>query len=503
MVNNQQNNETPVKTSSESFKFTRDIIWLAASQVFSSLLSIVIIPALTKSYTTTSYGIWVQVNVTVGLVSPLLTLQLGAAVVRFLAGEEDKAKRRRYFSSMLGAIIIFSCLIFTVLMLLETQVSVFLFASPTYIIFVQLIFLWTFVDALFGFFLCYLRARDKIRILSIILAVFSAAKMVLIVALASAGFKLEWVISCMVAVEAIFVIAVFSMIIRDIGLPLPNLAGLKAFLAFSVPQIPSSILMWLVGVSDRYFITHFLSLSQTSVYSTSDTLGGLIALFYSPINFVLLPIVSRLWENKRTADVRIYLEYSTRLFLTLAIPAAFGLALLSQPLLKILTTSQYLAGSELVLLVAFGTIFLGIYEINMYIILLVQQTKWLPLMILGATVISVGINTTLIPRIGIIGGAIATIASYFVLAAIVTVWAKKAISYRFDYKFLSKVMAAALVMALCLYFLDANGILGIILAVIVGTVIYGGALLLMRAFSEQDKRLVRETLTEIIPWCNR
>jgi len=366
-----------------------------------------------------------------------------------------------------------------------------------------LIFLWTFVDALFGFFLCYLRARDKIRILSIILAVFSAAKMVLIVALASAGFKLEWVISCMVAVEAIFVIAVFSMIIRDIGLPLPNLAGLKAFLAFSVPQIPSSILMWLVGVSDRYFITHFLSLSQTSVYSTSDTLGGLIALFYSPINFVLLPIVSRLWENKRTADVRIYLEYSTRLFLTLAIPAAFGLALLSQPLLKILTTSQYLAGSELVLLVAFGTIFLGIYEINMYIILLVQQTKWLPLMILGATVISVGINTTLIPRIGIIGGAIATIASYFVLAAIVTVWAKKAISYRFDYKFLSKVMAAALVMALCLYFLDANGILGIILAVIVGTVIYGGALLLMRAFSEQDKRLVRETLTEIIPWCNR
>ena len=124
-------------------------------------------------------------------------------------------------------------------------------------------------------------------------------------------------------------------------------------------------------------------------------------------------------------------------------------------------------------------------------------------MILGATVISVGINTTLIPRIGIIGGAIATIASYFVLAAIVTVWAKKAISYRFDYKFLSKVMAAALVMALCLYFLDANGILGIILAVIVGTVIYGGALLLMRAFSEQDKRLVRETLTEIIPWCNR
>lgn len=500
MVNNQQNNETLVKTSSESFNFARDIIWVAASQVFSTLLGIVILPALTKSYTTATYGIWVQVSVTVGLISPLLTLQLGAAVIRFLAGEEDKAKRRRYFSSMLGAIIIFACLIFTVLMLLETQVSVFLFASPTYIIFVRLIFLWTFVDALFGFFLCYLRARDKIRIFSIILAVFSAAKMVLIVALASAGFKLEWLISCMIAVEAIFVIAVFSMIIGDMGLPMPNLAGLKAFLAFSVPQIPSGVLMWIIGASDRYFITHFLSLSQTSIYSTSDTLGGLIALFFSPISFVLLPIVSRLWDNKQTADVRIYLEYSTRLFLILAIPAAFGLALLSQPLLKILTTSQYLAGRELVLLVAFGTIFLGIYEINMYVILLIQQTKWLPLMILGAAVISIGINATLIPRIGIIGGAIATIVSYFVLAVIVTFWARKAISYRFDFKFLGKVIMAALVMALCLYFLKVNGVLGIILAIIAGIVIYGCALLVMKAFSQQDKRLAKQTLSGIIPW---
>jgi O-antigen/teichoic acid export membrane protein len=500
MNGNNQNIKTYKLSNNESFKFTRDVFWVAASQVFTTLLAIVILPALTKSYSTATYGIWVQVSVTVGLISPLLTLQLGSAIVRFLAGEEDKAKRRRYFSSMLGAIIIFACLIFTVLMLMEAQVSVFLFASPTYIIFVRLTFLWTFVDALFGFFLCYLRARDKIRILSIILAVFSAAKIVLIVALASAGFKLEWLISCMVTVEAIFVIAVFSMIIGDMGLPKPSLAGLKVFLAFSVPQIPSGVLMWIVGVSDRYFITHFLSLSQTSIYSTSDTLGGLIALFFSPISFVLLPVVSRLWENKRTADVRIYLEYSTRLFLTLAIPAAFGLALLSQPLLKILTTSQYLAGSELVLLVAFGTIFLGIYEINMYIILLVQQTKWLPLMILGATVISVGINTTLIPRIGIIGGAIATIASYFVLAVIVTFWARKAISYRFDLKFLGKVIGASLVMALCFYFLKVNGVLEIIVVIIGGMVIYGCALLIMRAFSEQDKRLVKQTLNGIIPW---
>jgi len=500
MENKSADNNTSVSRANESFKFTRDIIWVAASQLFATLLGIVILPALTKSYTTATYGIWAQVSVTEGLISMVLTLQLGTALVRFLAGEADKTKWRRYFSSMLGAIIIFACLILLVSMLLAKQLSVLLFASPTYAVFVRLTFLWTFVDALFTFFISYLRARDKMRRYSVIQIAFSAAKMLLIVVLASAGFKLEWLIFWLITVETIFVISVFSMIIRDIGLPIPNFGGLKAFLAFSVPQIPSSILMWIIGVSDRYFITHFLGLSQTSIYSTSDALGGLISLFFTPISFVLLPVLSRLWENKRIAEVRTYLEYSTKLFLTIAIPAALGLALLSQQLLQILTTSQYLAGSELVLLVAFGTIFLGIYQINMYIILLVKQTKWLPLMILGATVISVGINITLIPIIGIIGGAIATIASYFVLATIVTVWTRKAISYRFDLKFLIKVIAAALLMALCLYFLNAKSVLGIMIAIIAGTVIYGCALLLMRAFSQQDKRLVKQTISGIIPW---
>jgi len=80
----------------------------------------------------------------------------------------------------------------------------------------------------------------------------------------------------------------------------------------------------------------------------------MIALFFSPVAFVLLPAVSRAWEQRRQADVKNYFEYSTKLFLTLAIPAALGLAILSQPLLKTLTTSAYLAGGGLVLLIAIG-----------------------------------------------------------------------------------------------------------------------------------------------------
>jgi O-antigen/teichoic acid export membrane protein len=144
----------------ESAKFTRNIIWVALSQVITSALSIFILPALTKSYSQASYGIWTQVNVTTGLLAPALTLQFGSAVARFLAGEQNKNKRLHSLGSMFNAILIVSTIAFISLIIFATQISNFLFGSPAYVHFVVLTFLWTFADALFAFFASYLRARQ-------------------------------------------------------------------------------------------------------------------------------------------------------------------------------------------------------------------------------------------------------------------------------------------------------------------------------------------------------
>jgi O-antigen/teichoic acid export membrane protein len=303
-----------------------------------------------------------------------------------------------------------------------------------------------------------------------------------------------------ICVEAVFFCIIFGIIVRGTGFPIPNFSGLRSFLAFSVPQVPSGILLWIIASSDRYFITHFLDLSQTGVYSSSNVLGGVISLCFTPINYVLYPAVSKAWEQKRISEVKNYFEYSNKLFLTLAIPGAAGIAILSQPILTVLTTSQYLAGWELVLLVAIGTIFLGIYQNNAYIILLVKQTRWLPLMILVASATSLGVNFMLIPRIGILGAAISNIASYLVLAAIVSWWARKTINYHFDVKYLGKVIAATIMMSLCLYFLKTGGVWRIIAAIICGIIVFGIVLFVLRAFSRQDKILIKQTLGGRVPW---
>ncbi|MCK4403263.1 MAG: flippase [Dehalococcoidia bacterium] len=487
------------RNTSESQKFSSDVIWVAISQVFILLTGLVTLPALTKSYSPETYGVWVQMLVTVGLLTPILTLQFATATVRFLAAGEGKEKRRHVFGTMLWPILAFVCLVFIVSLLLRQNLSIFLFASPRYISLVPLAFLWASTEALFSFSLSYLRARGKIKRLSVIQLALAIAKMAIIVSLVTTGHGLGWIVTFIIVGEALFIGTVFSMIIREIGFPKPAFEGLKHYLSFSIPQIPSGILLWIISASDRYFITHLLSLSHTGIYSASYTLGTLIALFYSPISFVLFPTVARLWEQKEPSRVRNYMEYSTKFFLTLAIPGTVGLYILSQPLLGILATTEYMAGGSLVLLVALGTILLGIYQMNVYIILLVQQTKWLPLMIGVAAVTNAGINLALIPKIGIMAAAISTIVSYFILATIVTVWARRTISYKVDLKFLSKVLGATLVMAFCLRFMPTASVYYVALAIIAGVAVFTLGLWLSKAFSTRDRRLIREVISGLNP----
>jgi O-antigen/teichoic acid export membrane protein len=123
----------------------------------------------------------------------------------------------------------------------------------------------------------------------------------------------------------------------------------------------------------------------------------------------------------------------------------------------------------------------------------------MPLMILIASAISVGINTALIPEIGIIGAAISNLASYLVLAGIVTFWARKVLNYTFGPVYVTKIIIASAAMSAALYFLKVDSALGIILSIIGGSAIYTAFLFLLKAFTNQDKRLIKQTLGSLIP----
>jgi O-antigen/teichoic acid export membrane protein len=263
--------------------------------------------------------------------------------------------------------------------------------------------------------------------------------------------------------------------------------------------MPAGILLWIISSSDRYLIIHFYGLSEAGIYTSSRSLGGLLWLLYYPIQFVLFPTISRLWEEQHFNGVKQYLEQSTKLFLIVAIPAVAGIAILSQPLLRILTTSQYLIGSTLVLCTATGALFMGIYSINVNIVYLRKQTKLLPLMIGGASVINILLNLILLPRVGLIGAAISNIVSFFVLAVVVSIWARKQVGYGMHPLLILKIIGATLIMSVCLYFIKAHSLLAVVLSGFVAIIVLVISLFLLKAFSEDDKKLIKNIISGFLP----
>jgi O-antigen/teichoic acid export membrane protein len=187
--------------------------------------------------------------------------------------------------------------------------------------------------------------------------------------------------------------------------------------------------------------------------------------------------------------VKKYLEYSTKIFLYLGIPGSAGLYVLSKPLLEILSTSEFaVGGGILTFLIALSTIFLGIYQINLYIIYLIEKTKFMPIIVGLSALVNIVINILLIPKIGIIGAAISTVLSYAILSLIVLIWANKSVGYNFDYLFISKIIFSSFLMLIIIEFIPVNDMLTLIIAIIVGTIVYVILTLILKTFSDDFKQ---------------
>ena len=83
-------------------KTARDTIITGLATLITFIVGLIELPLLTKGLGAHDYGIWAQVNVTIGFVLPLTGLGLVGAMVRFLAVEKNREGIQEGFYSVLS-----------------------------------------------------------------------------------------------------------------------------------------------------------------------------------------------------------------------------------------------------------------------------------------------------------------------------------------------------------------------------------------------------------------
>jgi O-antigen/teichoic acid export membrane protein len=215
---------------------------------------------------------------------------------------------------------------------------------------------------------------------------------------------------------------------------------LRKMQKFGMPLVPSALALWMINFIDREFVSWYKGNGEVGVYSAAVKIA-------SVITFVLIafrtawPAFAYSIEDDREAR-RTYSFVLTYL-LALASWAALALGALAPWWTELLTDPKYQRAEKGIALLAFaGAIYAG------YTVLAIgsgrarrTQLNWV-VSGTGAAV-NVALNFWLVPRYGMVGASISTLAAYVVLFAGMTLYAQRVYPVAYQWRRVATVVLAA------------------------------------------------------------
>lgn len=455
------------------------------------------LPLLTKNLSVADYGIWVQFTTTVTLLSLVASLGLTTTLIRFLASKKDIDKIREVFYSIFFVILAFLVVVIIILMLLSHPIADLIFNSAYQVAY--LLPLVLFFYCLNKLLMAYFNAFRQMKLYSILLVTQSYLSLGVAIFLIYIGFGLMGAILGMLTTNILLFLFMQYRIMKEISFKIPTFKDLYEYLDYGLPLLPTSLSYWILASSDRYIIGILLGIAFVGYYSPGYALGYLITMLIYPFTAVLPAVLPKYYDNGEYGEMKTILENSLKYFFLLAIPAAFGLSLLSRDILTILSTADIASkGYQITFFTAFSGLLLGLKEICIQIMTVNKKTKIIGALWISASVMSIVLNYLLIPYLGINGAGLTTLLTYSFISIMTLIYSRKYFVFSLNLKFITKSILAATVMSIFLYLLifhyHFNSLVEIGIIILVSAVIYFVVMLILKGIDKKELNLVKMML---------
>ena len=241
------------------------------------------------------------------------------------------------------------------------------------------------------------------------------------------------------------------------------------------------------------------------VYGKAQTLFNLPAAFITPLTISIVPaIAGAIAKGDRGAAGKVS-EDSMRISSVIAIPMGVGLAVLSEPIMKVLYPGSYLAGPGLLRMMGVASFFVCIVLMENAILQASGREKLTMVTLITGGLVKIVINWFLVAQrpINIYGAPIGTLVSYFVMALMDFVFLCRALDRRprvlrvfAGPVFSSALMGAAAwgVYGLAARFLPPHSrmstLLAMAVAILAAVIVYVVAAIVTRSVTKEDLTLI-------------
>jgi len=397
------------------------------SSIIGRLLNYLLVPLYTNIFSTGEYGVVTELYAYLSFLIIVLTYGMETGFFRFW--ESEKGNLKVYSTSLISLFV--SSFVFIVLVIVFSKpiASVLEYNNHSeYVIWLGIIIGF---DALTAIPFAYLRQQNKalkfalIKLINIIIFIgLNLFFLLLCPLLIKNGIKIpNWIYSSEVGVGYIFISNMFASVITLILL-IPTMkikfsfdaVIWKKMLLYSLPLLIAGLAGMVNETFDRAMLKRLLTdtstaMEQLGIYGANYKVSILMTLFIQTFRYAAEPFFFSQAKEKNAKEL--YAQVM-KYFIIFGLIIFLGV-LLYLDIIKYFIGENFRSGLKVVPILLLANLFLGIFFNLSIWYKLTNKTSWGALLAIFGAVITISFNLWLIPIMGYMGAAWATLICYFAM----------------------------------------------------------------------------------------
>jgi O-antigen/teichoic acid export membrane protein len=412
-----------------------------AASILSKLIAVALLPLYTRYLTPADYGAAEVMFAAVVSASIVVRLGLIEALLRFYYRDDEDP--RQVLSSTFAGLFWFATIGALVALPFATQISEALLDRPAAgLVRISIGGLW--VLTMFEFMLTTFRLEERARayfVTTILNVLITIGLTVVLVVGAAAGARGLLIGSY--ASGAVFVLALIVAQRRRLSLRFDR-ALLRRLLRFGLPTMPAEASLYLLNFVDRIIIVRSAGLAEAGLYSLAVKFAQAINVIVRGFQLAWPPLAYSIRDDDEARGV-----YATvvTLFVTGCAFAVTGMWLFSRWIVRALAAPEFFGSYKAIGLISTAVTLYALYLVLVVILGRTGRTEFNFPATLAALVANIALNLILVPPLGIVGAALALVASYVVVLVLMYGFTQRLFPVPYEWGRLARVLltSAALV----------------------------------------------------------
>ena len=219
----------------------------------------------------------------------------------------------------------------------------------------------------------------------------------------------------LVIVEGVVLVQYLPALARRdlLSLRMFDFSFLRTAVAFSLPLMAAEISWVVLDSGDRFFIQHYMGLQALGFYAAAYGIAIYLQdVMMAPLQLALFPICMKVWNTEGKEATQKFLSRSLDQFVLVAVAVVCVAIVTSRDVIVLLASRKFQEAHTLLPFLVIGLVLSAVTIFFRPGLLIHKRASKIAAATFYACVLNIVLNIILLPRIGLLGAAIATMISY-------------------------------------------------------------------------------------------